>query len=295
MDFNIEVKSITENQLNPLEILKTKSNYLNKDSLLMFFYPGRLYKYFYTNEDTTSVIIWNCPTCKIDTIMFSGLEDSIAYVDTVIYDTRLLLLDYFIDANNKRFAWFAANTTPYQSDFLLTGRFCSGILSLGLLKQETDGWRVVTYNNHFGCFGLFCMAPRPEIVEYKKGVFGLVITDYFGGFGGPFTATKHFFGFNGMSITTILSLENSDFSYTDDSYWKTEVSPIKAQNDTLELTTKGKLLKKDFEEMDSDFSILPDELKAVFNKKSTFSFAYIRKYLFKNNQFVLVNSNFNSK
>lgn len=285
--------SVNEQQLSNQTIFNSTDKIIHPDSLLKFFYPGNLYRFFYGEGDTTSVVLWNCSRCKIDTIMLSGLEDSLYYVDTVIYDTRLLLLDYFTDAKNDRYAWFAANTTPYQSDFLLTGRFCSGILSVGLLKLQPDGWRVITYNNSVGCFGQFCMAPKPNIVEYKKSSFGLMFTDYFGGFGGPFTGTKFLYDFDGKSIVNLLIFDNSNFSFTDSSYWDTQLNSF--NNDTLELITEGKLLKKDFTELEYDFSILPDELKNAFKKKSSFSFTYIRHFALKQNKYSLINTNFKIK
>jgi hypothetical protein len=262
---------------------------IHPDSLLKSFYPGAFYRYNIYETDTISVVLWYCNDAKPELIQINEFdEDSLRFIDTVLYDTRLLMCDTFTDNLHQKFAWVALNTTPAQADFLLTGRFCSGILSLALLKLNGDVWSVVNFDKAFGTYGMFCMSPTPKLVEYRKGGYGLKLINYIGGFGGPFWGSYSLLDEVEGKVQEILFLDGANFEYEDSCSWETNlVLSDTLQNDELMLVTKGNINREKFLEIEETLTSLPTELATVLKKKKNISFSIQRTYKLVNHKYEL--------
>lgn len=269
-------------------------NSLQEDSVLKFIYPGSLYQVNFYDSDTLNVVLWYCVDCRPEKMVFTLDEDTLLFVDTVLYDSRLLSLDVFEDGEKNRYAWVGINTTEAQPDFLLTGRFCSGILSLALLKQEAEGWRLVSLDKAVGGFGMFCMAPKPKLVEYQKNHFGLTLTESLGGPGGPYMGSLYLYDVVNGKIQELLSLEMADFELIENCTWHTSVvlNPDSLKTDEIILETSGMVDKSVLELNEFDFSYLPAELNAALQKKKMVSFKYLRTYKLVDARYQLVNMTF---
>jgi len=199
----------------------------------------------------------------------------------------------FTKSPNQHFAWVAFNTTSAQVDFLLTGRFCSGLLSLAYLKQTDNQWNVVDFNKAIGYHGMFCKSPAPEMIEYKKGTFGLQLIDYNGGAGGPYFGSLSLFDIMDSTITELISIPLSHLSETLKCGWesKIEMSDSLKSNEIM-IVTEGKIDKKEFTEECGDLDILPNEIIKALSKKREFKFSIQRIYKLTNNKYELTNTHF---
>ncbi len=252
---------------------------IHPDSLLKSFYPGAFYRYPFFDTDTFSVVLWYCDDAKPElTVNNDFEEDTLKFIDTVLYDSRFVMCDTYTDSLSSKYAWVAMNTTEAQPDLLLTGRFCSGILSLALLKLYENGWSSVDFNIAMGTYGMFCMSPKPEIVEYKKGAHGLQMVNYIGGFGGPFWGSYSLFDCIDGKITELLLLDMAGFEYDESCSWDTKITKADSlKGDELMLVTEGKIDKDKYTE-NEDLNSLPTELVAALEKKKNLSFSIQRIY-----------------
>lgn len=263
---------------------------IHPDSLLKSFYPGAFYRYNIYETDTISVVLWYCNDAIPELIQMNEfVEDSLWFIDTVLYDTRFLMCDTFTDHSNHKFAWVAMNTTEAQADFLLTGRFCSGILSLALLQFNGNSWSEVAFDKNFGAFGMFCMSPTPRLVNYGKEDHGLEMVEYFGGPGGPFWGSYSLIDYVNGKFQKILQLDGANFEYMDDCSWKTSlVLSDTLKNDELMLVTKGNINRQKLLEDDETLlSSLPVELATALKKKKNLSFSIQRIYKRENRNYEL--------
>ena len=247
---------------------------IHPDSLLKSFYPGAFYRYNIYETDTISVVLWYCNDAKPELIQVNEFDaDTLRFIDTVLYDTRFLMCDTFIDLSNRKFAWVAMNTTAAQADFLLTGRFCSGILSLALLQKNGDSWSEVAFDKNFGTFGMFCMSPTPKAVNYKKEGHGLEMVDYLGGFGGPFWGSYSLIDYVDGKFQRILQLDGANFEYMDECSWKTNlVLADTLKKDEVMLVTQANINRQKYMEIDETLSDLPTELAIALKKKKNLSY-----------------------
>ncbi len=262
---------------------------IHPDSLLKSFYPGAFYRYNIYETDTISVVLWYCNDAKRELIQLNEfVEDSLWFIDTVLYDTRFLMCDTFTDHSNRKFAWVAMNTTQAQADFLLTGRFCPGILSLALLQFNGNSWSEVDFDKNFGTFGMFCMSPTPKLVNYGKEGHGLEMVEYLGGGGGPFWGSYSIIDYVDGKFQKILQLDGANFEYMDDCSWKTNlVLSDTLKNDELMLVTRGNINRQKYMEIDETLSDLPTELATVLKKKKNISFSVQRIYRLVNHKYEL--------
>jgi len=267
------------------------------DSLLNFYYPGKL---FFDSSlvsmgsfvSSAGISVWKWADCKASHIVTS-MDDSLIYIDTLVYDSRLLMRKSFTDKNKNKFLVAAFNTTPYQSDFFLTGRFTPGFLSIALMKLNSDGGQNIFFDQFVGAFGQFCMAPSPQLIELIPNQFVITFKDFDGGPGGPFIATQYFYNVDSVGVTLMFSLPESDFQFSDHSYWNTRIMPVLAgnNNEIFSVVTEGELLRKDFEASDYiDKSVLPENLQQLMAKKSNVKFTIHRSFKIVNRKFVLVSS-----
>lgn len=295
--YEVEYKLLNSNEwFNHLQNDTLADRFLN-DSLLNFYYPGKL---FFDSSlvsmgsfvNSAGVSVWKCADCKASQTITS-MGDSLMYIDTLVYDSRLLMRSSFTDKNKNKFLVAAFNTTPYQSDFLLTGRFTPGFLSIALMKLNSDGGHNIFFNPFVGAFGQFCMAPSPELIELIPNQFVITFKDFDGGPGGPFIATQYFYNLDSVGVQLMFSLPESDFQFSDHSYWNTRIVPALTsdKNEIFSFVTEGELLRKDFEASDFiDKSVLPENLQQLIAKKSNVKFTIHRSFKIMNRKFVLVSS-----
>ncbi len=269
-------------------------NSIHTDSLLKQFYPGAFYRYNFSETDTISVVLWYCNDASPEIMMINEYnEDSLIFIDTLLYDTRLLMSQQFTNSQKQQCAWVAFNTTEAQIDFLLTGRFCSGILSLAYLKMIENKWSVVDFNKAIGFHGMFCMSPAPEIIEYQKGKQGLQLIDYNGGAGGPYFGSLTLFDQINGKIEELITIPLSHLSETLKCGWETkiELSNSLKENEILIVTT-GKINRDEFTEVCGELTILPKEIVNELTKKKEFSFSIQRIYTLVNNTYELSSTHF---
>lgn len=276
-------------------VILSNGQSLKRDSLLFYFYPGKIYSHA-TSEliDTNQFVsVWKCPDCKPNHLI-DAMGDSLVFIDTLMYESRNLMLDYYTDAQNNRYAWFAANTTEYQFDFILTGRFTPGFLSMALLKLEPNGWKTITFEPFVGAFGQFCMAPKPELIQLLPNHNAVTLKDYSGGPGGPFISTLFVFDFQQNKFNQLLALDEADFSYTDDSYWHSKILPsIDDLSNTVIILTEGKLAQNDVKNKDYfDITILPENLQKLLKKQSKVNFSIKRTYKLEGQKLILMSTDF---
>lgn len=269
-------------------------NTLHPDSLLKQFYPGAFYRYNIYETDTLSVVLWYCNDATPELLMINEYnEDTLVFIDSLLYDTRLLMYQEFVHSDKKHYAWVAFNTTEAQADFMLTGRFCSGILSLALIRQDEKGWSVVDFDKAIGFYGMFCMSPIPEVVEYRKGVHGLKLVDFNGGAGGPYFGSLTLFDQVDGKITELLTVPLSHLSETLKCNWETKImladSLIKNE---IMLITEGEIDRDEFMEVCGELDLLPKEMVDAFAKKKAFSFSIQRIYKLVNNTYKLSSTHF---
>ncbi len=140
---------------------------------------------------------------------------------------------------------------------------------------------------------MFCKSPAPEMIEYKKGTFGLQLIDYNGGAGGPYFGSLSLFDIMDSTITELISIPLSHLSETLKCGWesKIEMSDSLKSNEIM-IVTEGKIDKKEFTEECGDLDILPNEIIKALSKKREFKFSIQRIYKLTNNKYELTNTHF---
>lgn len=251
-------------------------------------FPGNYYTRVYEG-DTIKAINWICEKCRKYTLRDEWEHEKIIFPDAKMNQTRLLGCQKFKDENGKEYLVLSTSTSA-QSDFILTGRDETGVLSIAVFIKDGAGWKLENFAPAIGGYGRWAMASQPDIIRLGKNNFGFWENNFNDGPGQPqFYQSNIIAKINGK-YQEVLDLENDGMQSFTCTSWYSAISFPDSLSDKvfrdINLGYKGTLCTSDTE--DYDPKILPKRIASAFMScKDSLQFEFERKYKFEGERYKL--------
>ncbi len=246
--------------------IKGKKVKLDKDSLLITFFPARLQK-DYTETDTCKYVLWTCSSCNVS-VWNSWLDEEyrISFPETGITETRCEKIVPF-NENGKEYAavFFDSHAPSYCEPSGARGLCC--ILGAAILQKVNNEWIVVGFNPKVGCYGSFGTTMVPDL--YTDSISGenyFITNDHNSWNGGRWSIGYYhiFYIRNGVFLPGDILMYQDFLSGGNE--WNSELKLVRDHDQSLvEITIKGYINKNKMSEF-PPLDQLPPGLRDIYEK-----------------------------
>lgn len=135
---------------------------LNKDSILVRFFPGSFHSDIY-NEDTCTYVSWTCTSC--DTVQYESWLDAgyfIRFPEKEKNQTQYLKSIFFSESNQDYAAVFFDSHGELFCE-PTGGRATCAVLGAAILRKVDQNWIIEGFNPSVGCYGSFGYTEAPRL------------------------------------------------------------------------------------------------------------------------------------
>lgn len=254
--------------------LKGRIVNLNKDSLLLTFFPGKLHADKY-GDDTCTYVSWTCTSC--DTIQYQSWLDAgyfIRFPKKENTQTQYVKTILFSESNQN----YAAVFFDSHSDLFCEptgGRATCAVLGAAILRKVDENWMIEGFNPSVGCYGSFGYTVVPNLFTEpvtNKNYF--ILKDYNSWNGGRWSfAHYHFFDVKQGILQPSGMIRFADFS-SGVNFWESSFTIEHEEGKSIfRLETVGYINKDKISEMPPSTDMLPGIQKIFSDSKRAYPFA----------------------